>query len=179
MKDNEKMEEILNAALSLFSSRGYMKTSSMDIAKAVGLTKGGLYHYISSKEDLLVMIHNHMAEAFISAFKKVAESSDNPQKKLESCLSAHAHLVNDYKPHIKVFFTELDQLEKSKHYLKIVAMRDEITDILYGIIEEGRKQKCFRNDIHPKILTFLIIGMMNWLYRASPCDSTTAKYTLK
>ena len=165
MKDNEKMEEILNAALSLFSSKGYVNTSMTDIANAVGLTKGGLYHYVSKKEDPLIMIHNRMTDAFVTAFREAAESADNPQKKLESWLSVHAHLVKDYKPHIKVFFTELDNLKHSQHYSKIVHMRDKITDMLSGIIEEGRKQKYFRDDIHPQILTFLIMGMMNWFYQ--------------
>ena len=165
MKENEKMEEILNAALSLFSSKGYTRTSMMDIANAVGLTKGGIYHYISKKEDTLIMIHNRMSNAFVTEFRKAAQSSDDPQHKLESWLSVHAHLVKDYKPHIKIFFTGLDHLKSSPHYARIVSMRDEIFDMLFGIIEDGRKQKIFRDDIHPRILTFLIMGMMNWFYQ--------------
>ncbi|MHB1011463.1 MAG: TetR/AcrR family transcriptional regulator, partial [Desulfobacteria bacterium] len=38
-------EEILGAAIRLFTRKGYVNTSMDDIAEAVGLTKGGLYHY--------------------------------------------------------------------------------------------------------------------------------------
>jgi hypothetical protein len=43
--------------------------------------------------------------------------------------------------------------------------RDEIFNLLYETIKEGRRQKVFREDIHPRILTFLIMGMMNWFYQ--------------
>ena len=45
----DKMEEILNVALSLFNKKGYLKTSMTDIADALSLTKGGLYHHVIKK----------------------------------------------------------------------------------------------------------------------------------
>jgi len=56
-------------------------------------------------------------------------------------------------------------LKASRHFEPIVAKRDEIFDLLYEILRDGRKQKIFRDDIHPKLLTFLIMGMMNWFYQ--------------
>ena len=55
--ESSKKDEISKAALDLFSSRGYLKTSMSDVAKAVGLTKGGLYYHVDKKEDLLLCCH--------------------------------------------------------------------------------------------------------------------------
>ncbi len=44
------------AALRLFTEKGYHATSMQDIAAAVGLYKGSLYHYIGAKEDLLARV---------------------------------------------------------------------------------------------------------------------------
>lgn len=50
--------EIITAALRLFLLRGYKYVSLVDVANEVGITKGGIYHYFSSKEDLLqVSVH--------------------------------------------------------------------------------------------------------------------------
>jgi len=108
MKANDKMEEIINAALYLYSNQGYLRTSMIEIAEAVGLTKGGIYHYVSKKEDTLVIIHDRMTEAFVTEFRKTAQSAGDPREKLASWIKAHALLVRDYQPHIKIFFTELD-----------------------------------------------------------------------
>ncbi|WP_157157339.1 TetR/AcrR family transcriptional regulator [Diaminobutyricimonas sp. LJ205] len=48
--------EILDAATSVFSQKGYSTASLQDIAERVGILKGSLYHYISSKESLLFRI---------------------------------------------------------------------------------------------------------------------------
>ena len=51
---SNKQIEIVTAAIQLFQQKGYHATSMQDIADAVGLQKGSLYHYITSKDDLLV-----------------------------------------------------------------------------------------------------------------------------
>lgn len=49
----ERREQILNAALEVFAEKGYAGASMRDIARAVGVTEGLLYHYFESKEQLL------------------------------------------------------------------------------------------------------------------------------
>jgi len=165
MKNKDKMEEIMNAAISLFGSKGYLRTSMTEIAEAVELTKGGLYHYFDKKEDILVMIHDRMLNAFEKSCRESSRPSEVPGVRLNNWISAHAILMKEYRPHVKIFFTELHHLKNLKHYKRIVTQRDEIFNLLFNIIKDGRKQKCFRDDIHPKILAFLIMGMLNWFYQ--------------
>jgi TetR/AcrR family transcriptional regulator, cholesterol catabolism regulator len=159
------MDEILNVALSLFNKKGYLKTSMTDIADAMNLTKGGLYHHVIKKEDLLKLAHERMTDAFIKGFWQSVKPADDPQKKLACWLKEHILLMQEYQPHIKVFFTELDNLKHSPYYQKIVAKRDDIFNSLYDILVEGQQKQIFRDDIHPKILAFLIVGMLNWFYQ--------------
>ncbi|WP_235490550.1 helix-turn-helix domain-containing protein, partial [Frankia sp. AvcI1] len=51
--------EILQAALEIFARKGYAAASIQDVADAVGVLKGSLYHYIDSKEDLLFQIFDN------------------------------------------------------------------------------------------------------------------------
>jgi len=51
--DTMTKESIIIAALRLFLTRGYKSVSLIDVANEVGITKGGIYHYFSSKDDLL------------------------------------------------------------------------------------------------------------------------------
>ena len=162
---NGKINEILNAALYLFSTRGYVKTSMVDVADAVNMTKGGIYHYIAKKEDLLVHLHNQMADAFIREFRESAESSEEPQRQLLHWIEAHVRLMRDYRHHIKIFFNELNSLQNTEKLQTIISKRDDIFSLLEKIIKTGRKQKVFRTDMQPKIISFLIFGMINWFYQ--------------
>jgi AcrR family transcriptional regulator len=49
----ERREQILDAALRVFSEKGYNGASIRDIAREVGVTEGLLYHYFASKEQIL------------------------------------------------------------------------------------------------------------------------------
>lgn len=160
-----KMKEILNAALYLFSTRGYLKTTMTDVAEAVNMTKGGIYHYIDKKEDLLELIHNQMTDAFMRRFQEASESTEDPQMKLLNWVETHVDLMIDYRPHIKIFFTELGHFEDKERLRKIVEKRDRIFSMLYEIIKNGCKEKVFRSNLQPKIITYLTFGMINWFYQ--------------
>jgi TetR/AcrR family transcriptional regulator, cholesterol catabolism regulator len=161
----DKMDEILNAALSLFNTKGYLRTSMNDIADALNLTKGGLYHYVDKKEDILILAHERMSDAFIDGFRRSVEVTDEPKEKLANWLKEHTLLMREYQPHIKVFFTELGNLKNTPQFEGIVAKRDGIFNSLYEILIQGQQEHVFRKDIHPKIMTFLIMGMLNWFYQ--------------
>jgi len=53
---------IINAALRLFVTRGYNSVSLIDVANEVGITKGGIYHYFSSKDALLQTSMHYLLE---------------------------------------------------------------------------------------------------------------------
>lgn len=53
---------IIIAALRLFVTRGYKSVSLIDVAAEVGITKGGIYHYFSSKDELLQVAMHYLLE---------------------------------------------------------------------------------------------------------------------
>jgi AcrR family transcriptional regulator len=52
----DRREQILNAAITVFSTKGYSRTTNSDIAREAGITPGLIYYYFESKEDLLKAI---------------------------------------------------------------------------------------------------------------------------
>ena len=69
----ERSEEVYSAALRLFTEKGYHATSMQDIAAAVGLYKGSLYHYIGGKEDLLVEVFERGMGALLADVERIAD----------------------------------------------------------------------------------------------------------
>jgi AcrR family transcriptional regulator len=154
---------ILEASVKLFKTYGYMRTSIDDISQAVGLTKGGVYHYIDKKEDILAEIHDYMADSYLERLNKYVNPEPDPYRKLVNYIKTHVEVMKDFQDYIKVFFTEAENLSK-KSFKRIMKKRDIGRAMLHDIIISGIRTKQFRDDVDPNITTFLILGMINWFY---------------
>ena len=69
-KIEEKHQQIANGALKVFLKKGYHPTTIREIAESAGMSLGQLYHYVSSKDDVLFLIHRHQQIAFYNHMKK-------------------------------------------------------------------------------------------------------------
>ncbi|RUM28058.1 MAG: TetR/AcrR family transcriptional regulator [Aquifex sp.] len=73
-KRSDTKEKILEAALRLFSKKGFRETTIKDIAKEVGITEGAIYRHFNSKDeiihDLLISITNELKEAIVKSMEK-------------------------------------------------------------------------------------------------------------
>ena len=162
---SDQREKMIEVALDLFSRKGYLKTSMSEIAKGMGLTKGGLYYHVEKKEDILDLIHNEMIAALMDSFKRNVEPEKDQKEKLRKWIHTHVELMHNYLPHIKVFFKEFENITETDRFAEIVKRRDHVFSLLYSIIDEGIQTKRFRDDIHPGLVTMLLMGMLNWFYQ--------------
>ena len=60
--DTQRRDAILNAALKEFSLRGYDNASTNVIAKEAGISKALMFHYVSSKQDLFLAVHDYFSD---------------------------------------------------------------------------------------------------------------------
>jgi TetR/AcrR family transcriptional regulator, cholesterol catabolism regulator len=80
---------IVDAALELFSTRGYEGTSIRDIASAVGMTTASLYYHFSSKDELFAIVHGLSIDAMTAAVEAVIVGIEDPWDRLEAAAAAH------------------------------------------------------------------------------------------
>jgi len=79
--------ELLEAALGLFVERGFTATRSDDVARAAGVSKGTLYLYFPSKEELLkAVIQHYMADAIAAGAAEIASHAGPTPPALEHLL---------------------------------------------------------------------------------------------
>lgn len=110
-------ERILNAAAHLFRERGYKGTTVRDIADAVGILSGSLFHHFQSKEEIL---HEIMREAAFSACvraEKIMEDEAEPLQQLRELVRLELDMIvsetrKDY--HAVLFFEWRDAPESAK-----------------------------------------------------------------
>src|SRR5258708_37823556 len=92
----ERSEEVYRAALRLFREKGYHATSMQDIASAVGLYKGSLYHYIGGKEELLARVFERGMGSLLEDVERIAaDTTASPSLQLQGIIQAHVLAVAD------------------------------------------------------------------------------------
>ncbi|MDR3590911.1 MAG: TetR/AcrR family transcriptional regulator [Negativicutes bacterium] len=77
---------IIIAALRLFILRGYKYVSLIDVANETGLTKGGIYHYFSSKEDLLQVASHHLFDLLEEQYHQLSQEAKTLKEFLTTIL---------------------------------------------------------------------------------------------
>lgn len=75
-------EEILDAAAELFTTRGYAGTSTRAIADAVGIRQASLYHYFSTKDEILTALLEATVQAPLALARQLAEADGAPIDRL-------------------------------------------------------------------------------------------------
>ena len=106
-KRRDRSEEVYAAALKLFREKGYHATSMQDIAAAVGLYKGSLYHYIDGKEDLLARVFERAMGALLADVERIAaDTTARPSAQLRQIIGAHVEAVANNLDALTVFLHE-------------------------------------------------------------------------
>ena len=165
----ERSEEVYAAALKLFREKGYHATSMQDIAAAVGLYKGSLYHYIDGKEDLLARVFERAMDMLLADVERIAaDTASRPSAQLRQIINAHVEAVANNLDALTVFLHEWRALAGDS-LSSVRAQRDRYTSLVSDIIARGvRAGEFHAPDV--RITTLGLIGMCNWLcqwYRPS------------
>ena len=92
MKQEEKSlitkNKIISSAAKLFSERGYDETTLQDIMKLSGLSKGAIYHYFKSKQEILVYLSNYEKELVSDFLKKLVDNKElTAKEKIERVIT--------------------------------------------------------------------------------------------
>jgi AcrR family transcriptional regulator len=101
-KSSETYELLLDGARQLFGERGFGAVTNKDLASAAGVTTGALYHYVDSKLDLYVAVHDDMQQRIYRRFQIAERSEATFLGKLQAVLDA-AQSMNQDDPSLAKF----------------------------------------------------------------------------
>jgi AcrR family transcriptional regulator len=155
-------ERILKAATELFASKGFDGTSVRDIAEKVGLSVPGMFHYFSSKEEILYEI---MTLFMDNAYKKIMEiygADIDPIEKLSEICKFYVEQYAGHKHQLTILISERKALLPEHGQTCIKKERDYVK-ALKNLFEELAKRKLLKPIDH-SILAFIFFGMVHWTY---------------
>lgn len=155
----------MQAAVELFATRGYEKTSMDDIASSLGITKGSLYYYISSKRDLLAKALLGLTVELRNGLNQIVESETSFTEKLRSAFRHHVGFFFEDYPRACVFLEERLTALTSRQRRRVVQERDQYESVWRRLIEKGIEHGEFRSDLDVPMVVRGILGMCNWMIK--------------
>lgn len=159
---DEKLQHVVDTAAALFAARGYHATSIEDLLVATGLTRGGLYHYIDGKADLLIAVQRELLDPLLEAAHEAIAALDDPEAQLREVTRLWVQHVEAHRDHMAVFAAERRTVESDPRWAEVVARRREFEALLEGIFARGEAAGQFAtSDRGVVLLAFL--GMVNHL----------------
>ena len=154
-REREKLNqrrEMLDAALQLFSEKGYHDVSMQEIAEKSEFAIGTLYKFFESKEKLYETIHLESSALFHKTLMESINEGSDEVEKLENYVKAagvlfkeHGPLIRLYLSAYKTIYSKLD----SEFELKIKSRHQESVERLSSIIAEGMEKQCFNRIAEP------------------------------
>ena len=157
-----RRSELNRQAARLFAEKGYHGTSIGDLAEAMGVQKGSLYHHIASKGDLLWDVASDGAAAFHGALDAIPDEL-RPVVKLRAALRAHLRVVSEQLDVATVFVREWRYLDDARRD-EFVAERRRYEERIRALFRDGVEQSELRTDLDVNAAARLFLSAANWAY---------------
>jgi TetR/AcrR family transcriptional regulator, fatty acid metabolism regulator protein len=178
----DKRKLILDAAIRVFADHGYHGSRVGDIAEDAGVAHGLLYHYFSSKEEVLRTIFAENWGELIARFRAVEESDEPAGQKLEGIAKI---LLRTWRNDPALVTVMVREVARSEHLQGQVLEVREAFAILERVIAEGQAAGEFRRDVDARFASWIVYGgleevLTGWVLGGLPdaeADVTTAETT--
>ena len=165
----EAKSKIVEAARIVFAKKGYHNSTMDDVAKEVGVSKGALYSYFKSKEDILKETYLQTHQTLRAIIKTASEKPDLAQAFEE----VYSMVTERYKGNLHRHFEQV-ALASSDPLIKKIIMDDYQRDVktVQAFVEEKMKQGLMRTDVDAQtiaeLFTALFMGTMEKLVLGFP-----------
>jgi AcrR family transcriptional regulator len=171
-RPEERPRELLEAALAVFARKGYRNTRLDDVAEAAGVTKGAIYHYFDTKEDLLLSVIEHYQSLAFGRAEEVLQNRQLPASTRIQLLVQKIFSGGERKNRnllgllIRGIAHEVPRVHE--RWLKNGPVR--LWRLVAGLIDEGIRAGEFRadadSDVAARLLISGIILQRMWLEHA-------------
>ena len=151
---------ILDAAVKVFAERGYHTSRVADIAEEAGIAHGLLYHYFSSKDDVLHTVFREAWGELLDALHRVEESGEPAPEQLRRVAKILLRSWRDRPDLVRVLVREVARSPQLQQQV------DEVREaflVIQRVIERGQREGSFRPDVDPRFGSWIVYGALEEL----------------
>jgi AcrR family transcriptional regulator len=161
----DSRQDILRTAARLFQQRGYDATSMNDVAAALKLSKGGLYHHFQSKDEILFNLMDHAMDITQQRVIDPVRGIADPEQRLRMLIRLHIEVVlSERDREITVMLHENHPLPPALRR-RINSRKKEYVHFMENLIAEVQRVRQSNGIVNPRAAVFALLGMINWIYQ--------------
>ncbi len=177
----ERRDSIIDAAEKIFFAKGFAATTMDEIAEAVELSKGTLYLYFKTKEDIYIAIVERCLHVLIEEFREAARASETGLEKVKAIGRALVAFYENCPCRFNVLFYHHENVPvemdiDDPHFQPLIEDMDTMATISFEAIRAGIADGTIRPDLDPKKASFALYSMILGLVRMVAVEE---KYLLK
>jgi TetR/AcrR family fatty acid metabolism transcriptional regulator len=162
MRDPDKPQAIIDAAIRVFARNGYYNSRVSDIAREAGIASGTIYLYFRTKDEILVTLFRERMAGWVAQVRREVASEPDAVAKIRRLVALHFQVLEGNPELAEVVQVELRQGQKffrgaSAHEVSAYF------EIISSILEEGVASGHVRRDVPIKVATKMLFGAMDQL----------------
>jgi AcrR family transcriptional regulator len=159
----KRVTRIGNVAAKLFNTKGFLQTTMDDITTAARFSKGGIYHYFSSKDEILFFVLDRYLNLVLQDLEHDLEEIEAAREKIQYIISRHIRLYTKNPAEAKTLLNEKYCLPP-KYRRKIDRKERQYFQIVRKVLALFFTGKQKLPDSRITVITFLLFGMCNWIF---------------
>jgi AcrR family transcriptional regulator len=176
---SERKIEILEAALTIFVEKGYSNARMDDIVKAIGLSKGAIYHHFDSKRDLFMALIEHWMDQF-SAIDRGGELRGKPSSVIMKTIARFTTKVFKRNPHWFMAEHEIWSLANRDEEIRdlVSQLYNRIIGEFESLVNRGIQYGEF-HDVNSRMIAISIMTSLHgmiWFVLFQPQDFSLEEY---
>ena len=160
MRDPDKPQHIIEAAIRVFARNGYYNSRVSDIAREAGIASGTIYLYFRTKEEILVTLFRDKMAAFVAQLRREIAGEPDPVAKIRRLVAMHFTVLEQNPALAEVVQVELRQ----GHKFFRGASAHEVSayfELIGSVLEEGVAAGRFHAELPVKVATKVLFGAMD------------------
>ena len=148
----DRREVILERAADLFAKQGVAATTVREIAEAVGILSGSLYHHFPSKDAIVDAIVSTFMEDLVRRYDAVLASDADPATRLKGLVSASIATSAEHPHATEIYQTDAHYLQDSARSIDVRQTARAVRGAWIKVLEEGQASGAFRADVPVKVI---------------------------
>jgi TetR/AcrR family transcriptional regulator, cholesterol catabolism regulator len=157
---DRKQQQIVRDAAKLFASRGYNQTTIQDLAEAIDLASGGIYHYVVSKERLLAMICDQLMDPLLEQAHELLAIEGDAATQLRELVRLWVAHASEHRDHMLVFQQERHVIERGAQWRAQRQSRKRFERLVEDVVKRVDAAGQLRLD-DDRLALSALLGMVN------------------
>jgi TetR/AcrR family fatty acid metabolism transcriptional regulator len=173
-KQKVKRQLIIDAAIEVFSRKGFQNSTISEIAQKASVAEGTIYQYFKNKEDLFFSIPIDKTKEFFNELELHLQGITGAMNKLRKFVWYYLYHLQENPEYARALMLEM-RVNRNFAKAKAFEAYRPLTHKILKIIEEGQEEGKIRKDVNMYNIRHLILGMLEhlvtrWLLKGQKGD---------